>query len=105
MEATPVDDDGRSRRVVEHEHEVREEPVPAAEIDNAAAAKQASCPARDFPRFVKFLARQAPGGADGAPDPIEQRRAAESAEVVGGQAPAGCMRKRHARCYPFMMRP
>ena len=40
-------------------------------VDDATAAKQPAGPARDFPRLVELLARQATGRAHSARDPIE----------------------------------
>ena len=57
----------------------------ATEIDDAAAAKEASNSTRGLPRLVQLLARKTPGLTHGARESIEERRAWESAEIARGQ--------------------
>jgi hypothetical protein len=59
--------------------------VPAGHIHNASAAEGSSHAARHLPRFVQLLAGQTAGATDRTRDPVEQRAARESIEVVPGQ--------------------
>src|SRR4029079_9864926 len=96
-------DDKRVRRcVVEEQHQLREQAVAAAGIDDATAAEPAARSPRHLPCFVELLAGQAPCRAQGPADPIEQRFAAEAAEVVFGQAILRGRREHHGRlrAYP-----
>ena len=88
------------RRVVEQQQHVCEQPVASAEVDDAAAAAHPPHPPRQLPGFVQLLARQAPGGADRAGDPIEQRLAGEPAEIVRREAAGGPVREHRPRSYP-----
>ena len=65
-----VDDQRFRRRVVEQQHHVCEQPVTAAQIDNAPSAKQPPDTPGDLPRLVELLARQTPGVAHGARHPV-----------------------------------
>ena len=65
---------------------MREETVPAAQIDDASAAKETPHPARRLPGFVEFLARQAAGLTDGTGQPMKERVVGKAAEIVVGQA-------------------
>lgn len=100
-----VDDRSLGRRVVEHEHDVREQPVPATKIDDTTATEQPSRSPCDLPGLIQLLPRQATGDADGTANAVKQRCAAESPQVVRGEPPTRRVRKRHGRCYPFMMNP
>ena len=67
---------------------MRDEPVPAGEIDDPPAAKSPPRPPRDLPRLVELLAREAARRADDARDVIEERRPLEARELVRGEAHA-----------------
>ena len=99
-----VDDERLRRRVVQDEHDLREEPVAGSEIDDAAAAKQPPYASRNLPRLVQFLAWKTSRMADGAAQPIEERVAGKAREVVRGQAPAGGRQERHASILSFLAR-
>ena len=81
------------------EHDLREQPMAAAEIDDAAAAKEPPHPPRHLPRLVQFLARQASCVADSAGQPIEERAAGKAAEILVGQPAAGGGREAMALSY------
>ena len=61
---------------------MREQSVPAADVDDAAAAQQAPRASRNFPRFIELFARKTTGVADGTAKAVEQTFAGESAEVI-----------------------
>jgi hypothetical protein len=50
---------------------MREQPMPAGDVDDAAAALTTSHPPGDLPRLVKFLARKAAGPAYRPADVVE----------------------------------
>jgi hypothetical protein len=60
-----------------------------AEIDDAAAAKQASYAPRHFPGLVQFLARQTPRMTYGTCQPMKQSLVGKPIEISIGQASAG----------------
>ena len=60
----------------------------AGDIDDAAAAEVAPDPLGHLPGFVQFLARQAAGFANRAPETIEQRLAGKPTEIVLRQSAA-----------------
>ena len=64
---------------------MREQAVAAAEVDNAAAVKEAPGAARGLPRLVELLARQAARGAHRARQAIEDGIAGETVHVVHRQ--------------------
>jgi hypothetical protein len=61
---------------------VRQQAVPAADVDHAAATKHTAHPPCHFPGFVQFLSRNAAGRANGSAQPVEQGASGEPAEVV-----------------------
>lgn len=67
-----VDGQRARRRVIEDQHQLREQPVTGSEIDDASAAKEPSHPARGLPCFIQLFAWKTPGMAGGAPDTIEE---------------------------------
>ena len=71
------------RRVVEDQHDLREQAVSGGQVDDASAAEEPPRPACDLPGFVELFARQAARGADGAADAIEQGCGGKPLEVVG----------------------
>ncbi|MGC4080895.1 MAG: hypothetical protein QM736_01935 [Vicinamibacterales bacterium] len=73
------------RGIVEQEQYLREEPVATREIDDTSTSESSPDATRDFPGFVQLLAREAPGVAHRAREPIEQRVRWEATEVVMGQ--------------------
>ena len=83
-----VGGDGGGRRVVEQEHQTRDEAMPAREVDDPTTAKAPARPARDLPRLVELFARQAIGFAHDARDAVEQRVALEMARRRGLQTHA-----------------
>lgn len=97
-----VDDERLGRRVVQDEHDLREQPMPCSEIDDPAAAKQSPHPSRDFPRLVQLLAWKTSRMADSAAESIEERVAGEAREVVPGQAPARGWQESHASILPLL---
>jgi alpha-beta hydrolase superfamily lysophospholipase len=90
-----IDHDRRRRSMVEQQHDLREHAVASAEIDDAAAAKQAAHTSRHFPCFVQLLPGQTAGGADRAGDAIEQRCAGETVEIACGEPGFGGWRELH----------
>ena len=92
-----IDDERARRGVVEQQHDVREQPVATAEVDDTAAAAHPPHAPRHLPRFVQLLARQALGRTDRPGDSIEQRLAAEAAEVVRGEPAVRAARERRSR--------
>ena len=89
-----VDDDRGWRRVVEQQHDLREQTVPASEVDDTAAAKVAADALRHLPGFVQLFTRQAARMAGGAGDAVKQRAAGKAIEVAIGEAGARRRRKR-----------
>jgi hypothetical protein len=68
----------------------------AAQIDDAAAAKESPHAARNFPRLVKFLPRQTAGPAHGSGEAVKQRLAGKAIEIAFGKASTRRRRERHA---------
>ena len=64
-----------------------------AEIDDASAAEEPPRAARDFPRLVELLARQAARVAHGARHAVEERVAGKAIEILIGQPGAGRRRE------------
>lgn len=87
------------RRIVEQQHHVPEQAVAAGEIDDAAAAADASHPARHLPRLEQLLARQAAGGTRRPADPVDEGVAGEPVEIVRRQPARGAMREHGRRSY------
>ena len=81
-----VDGQRARRRVIEDQHQLREQPVTRSEIDDAAAAKQPAHTARGFPCFIQLLAWETPGMAGGAADPIEKCFTWEARKISIGEA-------------------
>ena len=82
-----VDSQRTWRRVVEDQHQLREQPVAGGEIDDPAAAKQPAHTARGLPGFIQLLAWKTAGMTDGAADTIEERFAWKARKVPIGEAP------------------
>ncbi len=78
----PVHRDRKRGRIVEQEHDVRQQTVPAGQVHYPAAAKPATDAACDFPCFVELFTWQAPGMADSARDAVEESVSWKSAEIV-----------------------
>jgi transcription elongation GreA/GreB family factor len=93
-----VDGERARRGVIEEQHEMREQPMPTGEIDDAAAAEAPSRAASQLPRLVELLPRQAVGLADDAPDAIEQRLALEMRGGAGRQLDAARVREADHAC-------
>jgi hypothetical protein len=72
-------------RVVEQQHDLREQPMASRQVDDAAASKEAPRTAGNLPGFVKFLPRQASRRADSAGDPIERPLRWKTPEIAPGQ--------------------
>ena len=72
--------------MVEEEQHLCEQPVAAAQIDDATAAQQPPHPARDLPCFVQLFSGKASRMTHRACHAIEERVALESREVAIGQA-------------------
>ena len=70
------------RRIVEQQHDLREQAVPAAQVEHASAAEQPPHAARHLPRLVQLLARQTSGLADRARQAIEKRVVRKPIDVV-----------------------
>ena len=64
---------------------MREQAVARAEVHHSPTAKEPAGSARHLPGFIQLLARQAARCANSAADPIEQRRAPETSEIVRRQ--------------------
>jgi len=82
-----VDRQRARRRVVEEQHQLREEPVTCGEIDDAAAAKQPAYTTCGLPCFIQLLAWKTPGKADCAADAIEECFTWKARTVSIGQPP------------------
>ena len=67
-----IDRQRARRRVIEDQHQLREQAVARGEIDDAAAAKQPAHTARGFPCFIQLFAWKTPRVADGAANAIEE---------------------------------
>lgn len=65
---------------------MREQAVTAGQIDDPAAAKEATDAARRFPRLVQLFARQAAGVAHRAGESVEEGVVREATEVAVGEA-------------------
>ena len=72
-----------------------EQSVPAAGVNDPAAATVTTCAARHFPRFEQLLAWQRSDTADDAPDAIEQRLAGKPIQIVVSEPVPGSVGKRH----------
>ena len=57
--------------IVENEHDVREQAMAAAQIDDPSPSKEAPRPACHLPGFIQLFTRQASCAADGAGQAIE----------------------------------
>ena len=90
-----VGDQRAWRGVVEQQHDVGEQAMPAREVDHASPAKEPPGPPRHLPGLVEFLPRQASGVADRARDAVEQAVTGESSQVAIGEAALGRVRKCH----------
>ena len=90
-----VHDERRRRGVVEDEHDLREQAMAPAEVDDPPAPEQPAHAPRHLPGLVELLARQAtPRGTPR--EPADRRASArKSPEVLVGQPPAGGVRERH----------
>ena len=64
---------------------MRDQPMAAGEIDDAAAAKPPTRAPRDLPRLEELLAWQAVGAADDATDSIEQGGIGKAPEITRAQ--------------------
>jgi hypothetical protein len=82
-----VDRQRARRRVIEDQHQLREEAVTRGEIDDAAAAKEPAYTARGLPCFIQLFAWKAPGMADGAADAIEECFTWKARTISIGEAP------------------
>src|SRR5262249_36786208 len=91
-----VDRQCRRRRVVEDEHDLGEQAMAGAEIDDASAAEEAAGAPRHFPGFVQLLAGEAARAADGAGDAIEERSPPKTSEIVRREARLRRAGERHA---------
>ena len=77
-----IGEDHLGGRVVEQQHDLAEQPMPGAQIDDAAATETAANATSDFPGFEQLLPWQAAGAAHDPCDPVEQCVAREAAEIV-----------------------
>ena len=68
----------------------------SGEIDDAAAAKEPTNTARDFPGFEQLLTRETSGMADGTADAIEKCFVRETPEISLGEAVTGRPGEAHA---------
>ena len=68
---------------------MREQPVTTGDINHPSALEEPAASSRDFPCFVEFLAGEAPGFTQRAPDAIEQRGAGKSIQIVVSQPGTG----------------
>jgi hypothetical protein len=82
-----VDRQRTRRRVIEDQHQLREEPVTRGEIDDAAAAKQPAHTARGLPCFIQLFAWKASGMAGGAANAIEECFTWKARTITIGEAP------------------
>ncbi len=73
-----------------------EQSVSAAQVDDAAAAKEPPDASRDFPRLVQLFARQASRVTDRPRYAIEQRVGRKAIEVSIGQTSVGRSREHKA---------
>jgi len=83
-----VDHDGFRRRVVEQDHQVREQTAAARSINDSPTMAQSPDPAGNFPCLVQLLARQAAGVTDGPSDAVEQGVTRKPAKVMPGESVA-----------------
>src|SRR5262249_40356300 len=82
-----VDRHRARRRVVEDQHQLREQPVTRGEIDDAAAAKQPAHTARGLPCLIQLLAWKTPRMAGGAADAIEECFTWKARKIAIGEPP------------------
>ena len=83
-----VDDHRRWRRIVEQQHDLSEQAVAGAEVDDATAAKEPAHPSRHLPRLVELFARQTPRVAGCARHAMKERVVRKTIDVPLGQAAA-----------------
>ena len=76
-----VDRERRGRGIVEEQHELSEQSVAGAEIDDSPAAKDPARAPRHLPGLIELLARQTPRVAHGTRHAVEQRLAREAFEI------------------------
>lgn len=82
-----VDRQSARRRVVEDQHQLRKQPVTRGEIDDAAATKQPTHPARGLPCFIQLFAWKTSGMAGGTADAIEECVTWKTRKIPIGEAP------------------
>ena len=90
-----VDNECLRRRVVENHQDMREQPMSGGQIDDAAAAENATNAPRHLPRLVQLLARQAAGMTHRVREPVEERVARKALQVAVGEADF----RRHGECH------
>src|SRR5687768_11162688 len=81
---------------------MRQQPMPACDIDDPSASTPSPHATRDLPRFVELLARQAAGPTHRPSEAVEQRLAGEAPEVVVAEPPAGAGVEAHGQAYLSM---
>ena len=83
-----VDREGAGRRIVEQQHDLRQQTVAGREVDDASAAEEAPHPPRHLPRLVQLFARQASRVAHGTRHAMKERVVGKAIQVAIGQAGA-----------------
>ena len=96
-----VDHDGFGRRVVEQDHQVRQQAGSTGSINDSPAPAESPDSPRDFPCFVQLLARKATRVTEGPADAIEQGVARKTIQVMHREpvARSGC--ECHTQEYPL----
>ena len=84
-----VDDERGWRGVIEQKHDLGEQAVAGAQIDDAPASKEPPHFPRNLPGFKKLFARQAARMTDGARNAMKQRLVRKAIEVATGQSRPG----------------
>ena len=74
---------------------MRQQAMPAGDIDDPAAAAVTAHPTRHLPGLEQFLSRQPPHPADDAAEAVEQCVAGETSEVVACESISGAVREAH----------
>ena len=100
-----VDNECLRGRVVENHQDMGEQAMSGGQIDDAAAAEDATNAPRHLPRLVQLLARQAAGMTHRVREPVEERFARKALQVAVGEADFRRYGERHGPLYILALAP
>ena len=90
-----ADRESAGRRIVEQQHDLREQAVAGGEVDDASAAEVTPHPPRHLPRLVQLLARQTASVAHRTCQAMKERVVGKAIQIAIGQAAAGRRREHY----------